>query len=162
MKGLDAKALLDQLEQMYDDLQAALQWFLDHERTDECLRLAISLAPFWMATKRLDEGPAWCDRARASPGGEDSHRRHVLLPGGPPGLLDGRRRARSDPPWSGRDLDGGSGRSPAARRTAHDERMVSTLGLARGAAELNRVRATGRSMRTAEAVRFALGGTAAG
>ncbi|HEY2924644.1 MAG TPA: tetratricopeptide repeat protein, partial [Candidatus Eisenbacteria bacterium] len=74
MKGLDAKALFGQLEQQYGDLLAAMQWFIDQGRTDEARRLATSLAPFWMATKRLDEGSAWFDRTLAPPGGDDAHR----------------------------------------------------------------------------------------
>jgi len=35
--------------------------------------LATLLVPFWMATKRLDEGSAWFDRVPALPGGDDAH-----------------------------------------------------------------------------------------
>lgn len=101
LKGLDAKALFGELEQQYADLLAAMQWFIDQGRTDECLRLATSLAPFWMATKRLEEGSAWFDRTLGSPGGEDAHRGRASLPGGHAGLLDGCRRPRVHAPWPG-------------------------------------------------------------
>src|SRR5207244_3690409 len=74
LQGLDRKALLEQLEERYDDLLAAMRWFLDEERTDEAIRLARSLAGFWMATRRLDEGCEWFGRALGSPGGDDVNR----------------------------------------------------------------------------------------
>jgi len=82
LKGLDAKVLFGQLEQQYGVLLAAMEWFIGQERTDEALRLATSLAPFWMATKRLDEGSAWFDRSLRSPGGEDSLRGQALFQAG--------------------------------------------------------------------------------
>jgi len=82
LKGIDAKAKFDQLEQRHDDLVAAMQWFIDQGRTDEGIRLATSLAPFWMATKRLDEGSAWFDRTLASPGGEDAIRGQAYFQAG--------------------------------------------------------------------------------
>lgn len=63
LRGLEAKAVFDQLDQQYGDLQLAMQWFIEQERADEAFRLASSLAAFWIATKRLDEGSAWFDRA---------------------------------------------------------------------------------------------------
>jgi tetratricopeptide (TPR) repeat protein len=74
LKGLDSKVLFEQLEQRHDDLLAALQWFIDQGKTDDALRLARWLAPFWTATRRLDEGSEWFDRVLASPGGDDGNR----------------------------------------------------------------------------------------
>jgi tetratricopeptide (TPR) repeat protein len=82
LKGLDAKALSGQLEERYGDLLAAMQWFLDQGRSDETIRLAISLADFWSATERLDEGSEWFDRALNSPGGEDVHRGQACFEAG--------------------------------------------------------------------------------
>ena len=50
--------MFGQFEQQYADLLTAMQWFIEHGRTDESLRLASSLVTFWMATKRLAEGLA--------------------------------------------------------------------------------------------------------
>ena len=72
--GLDRKALFEQLEERHERLLAALEWFLDQGRTDDALRLSTSLAPFWTATKRLEEASVWFDRILASPGGEDANR----------------------------------------------------------------------------------------
>jgi non-specific serine/threonine protein kinase len=74
--------VIDQIDRQYDDMQSAIQWFIVEGRTDESLRLTISLVPFWMATKRLDEGSAWLDRALASPGGDDAHRGRALFDAG--------------------------------------------------------------------------------
>lgn len=71
---MDRKALFEQLEDRYGELLSALQWFLDEGRTDEAIRLARSLARFWNATKRLQEGSAWFDRVLGSPGGDDVNR----------------------------------------------------------------------------------------
>jgi hypothetical protein len=57
LRGPDAKAAFEQLDQQYDDLQLAMQWFIEQERADEAFRLASSFTVFWMATKRLDEAP---------------------------------------------------------------------------------------------------------
>src|SRR5438132_7446804 len=58
----------------YTTLFRSLRWFIDERRTDEALRLASSLAPFWMATKRLEEGSEWSDRALASPDGTEDRK----------------------------------------------------------------------------------------
>jgi hypothetical protein len=80
--GLEAKALFGQLDQRYGDLLAAFHWFIAERRTDESLRLAISLVPFWMATKRLDEASLWFERALAMPGGNDAYRGRALFDAG--------------------------------------------------------------------------------
>lgn len=82
LRGPEAKALFDQIAQYYDDMLAAIQWFIAEGRADEGLRLATSLVPFWMATKRLDEGSACLDRVLAAPGGGDAHRGRALFDAG--------------------------------------------------------------------------------
>lgn len=82
LRGLDAKAVFRRLEDQYSDLQRALKWFIDTERANEAFRLATALVPFWMATKRLDEGSAWIDRALTLPGGDDSHRARAYFDAG--------------------------------------------------------------------------------
>jgi tetratricopeptide (TPR) repeat protein len=74
LQGLDRKALFGQLEERYDQLLEAMQWFLDEGRTDEAIRVARSLTSFWMATRRLDEGSEWFERALGSQGGDDVNR----------------------------------------------------------------------------------------
>ncbi len=82
LRGLDLPALLDSLEARYGDLLAAMHWFLDTGRPDDALRIAIALAPFWMATQRLADGCAWFDRALGAPGSTESLRGQALFQAG--------------------------------------------------------------------------------
>jgi non-specific serine/threonine protein kinase len=70
LRGPDAKAALDQLENEHSDLLAALQWFIDNGRTDEALRLVNALSRFWITQQRFDEGALWFDRVLESSDGE--------------------------------------------------------------------------------------------
>jgi MalT-like TPR region len=72
--GLDRKVVFAQLEERYDDLLAAMQWFLDAGRTNEAIRLARSLATFWSATGRVEEGCDWFHRVLGASGGDDLDR----------------------------------------------------------------------------------------
>ena len=70
LRGPDAKAALQQLENSHRELLAAIQWFVDQERADEALRLANALYRFWITQQRFDEGAQWLDLVLGSPGGE--------------------------------------------------------------------------------------------
>jgi tetratricopeptide (TPR) repeat protein len=48
------------VEARYGELRAALDWY---GSTDDAFRLAGALVPFWIATKRIDEGDDWFGRA---------------------------------------------------------------------------------------------------
>ena len=60
-------AAVARLEKLYPDLGAALGWNLEQGRIDEADRLAAALVPFWIATRRIDEGQAWFERAIPEP-----------------------------------------------------------------------------------------------
>jgi non-specific serine/threonine protein kinase len=79
LRGPEAKAIFGQFEQQYDDMLKALQWFINQAHSDESLRLASALVPFWMATKRMAEGSGWFDQVLALPGGGDAHRGRALF-----------------------------------------------------------------------------------
>ena len=79
LTGLDSRAALAGLEQRYPEFLDAMQWFVDAERGDDALRVAGSLVPFWMATKRLAEGDAWFGRLLAIPGGDPARRGRALF-----------------------------------------------------------------------------------
>jgi tetratricopeptide (TPR) repeat protein len=68
--GLESKDHLKALDDRIDELLAAMQRFLDEGRVDEAALLARSLARFWMASGRLEEGREWFDRLLAVPGGD--------------------------------------------------------------------------------------------
>ena len=80
--GPDARASLAQITDAFDDLLAAIQWFVDAGRTDEALRLANALYRFWITQQRFAEGALWFDRALASPGGDEQLRGRALLNAG--------------------------------------------------------------------------------
>jgi tetratricopeptide (TPR) repeat protein len=69
-RGPDAKAAVKTLEDRYDDLLAAIQWFLDRGRTDEAVRVVNALYRFWITKQRFEEGAVWFDRVLASQDGE--------------------------------------------------------------------------------------------
>jgi tetratricopeptide (TPR) repeat protein len=71
LRGLDRTAAFARLEEHYDELTAALEWFVANGSTDEAIRLARALMPFWQSTRRLDEATEWFARALALPGGDD-------------------------------------------------------------------------------------------
>ena len=82
LRGLKSKAVLAELEQQYADLEVAMEWFIENHRSNQAFRLASSLVPFWMATKRLDDGAAWLNRALDLPGGDDVYRGRALFDAG--------------------------------------------------------------------------------
>jgi tetratricopeptide (TPR) repeat protein len=57
------------VEARYHELQEALDWYGATGLPDTALRLASALVSFWIATKRIDEGDAWFDRALSAPQG---------------------------------------------------------------------------------------------
>jgi len=81
-RGPDARQAVDQYENDYDDLITALQWFIDHERTDEALRLANALYRFWITKQRFEEGAEWFDRALGSAGGDERLRGTAFINAG--------------------------------------------------------------------------------
>jgi tetratricopeptide (TPR) repeat protein len=60
-RGEDASAV-ERLERQYSDLREAMDWSLEQGRLDLADRFATALVPFWMATKRIDDGDEWFDR----------------------------------------------------------------------------------------------------
>ena len=63
-----------QIEARYPELLEALDWYLDAGQPDQAFRLATALVPFWMSTKRIDDGDRWFARALAQPAGSAPRR----------------------------------------------------------------------------------------
>ena len=82
IRGPEAKAAVERLETDYDQLLAALRWFLDQGRTDEALRLANALYRFWITQQRFEDGAFWFDRALGAPGGDDHLRGAAFINAG--------------------------------------------------------------------------------
>jgi len=62
------------VEVRYPDMLAALHWYLEAGQPDEGFRLATALVPFWMSTKRIDDGDGWFARALEQPAGSPGRR----------------------------------------------------------------------------------------
>ena len=56
---------MSRLEVLYPDLGQAFAALLADGAREDAARLASALVPFWMATKRLDDGERWLGRATA-------------------------------------------------------------------------------------------------
>src|ERR1043166_3895864 len=82
LKGPDAKAILGQIDRQYEDLQTAMQWFIDQRRTNEGLRLANALYNFWITKQRFDDGAVWFDRILGLEGGDDTLRGTAFIGAG--------------------------------------------------------------------------------
>jgi len=81
-RGPDAKSALERLDSEYEQLLAAIQWFLDHRSADEALRLANALYRFWITKQRFEEGALWFDRALGLPRGDDRLRGNAFINAG--------------------------------------------------------------------------------
>jgi non-specific serine/threonine protein kinase len=78
MRRGENTAGIDQFERRYAEMREALDWYLAEGRADSAFRLSAALVPFWMATKRVDDGDAWFERALATTAGSDSVRARGL------------------------------------------------------------------------------------
>jgi tetratricopeptide (TPR) repeat protein len=56
---------VERFERQYADMREAMTWFLDQGLVDDADRFGTALVPFWMTTKRIDDGDAWFERALA-------------------------------------------------------------------------------------------------
>ena len=62
------------IEARYPDMLEALDWSLEAEHPDTGFRIASALVPFWMSTKRIDDGDRWFARALSQPAGSVDRR----------------------------------------------------------------------------------------
>lgn len=74
----DDATILDEVERVHAEVLGAMRWHLDQGQPDEAYRFASALVPFWMATKRLDEGARWFADAITRPGASDAGRARAL------------------------------------------------------------------------------------
>ncbi|MFL5705422.1 MAG: LuxR C-terminal-related transcriptional regulator, partial [Ktedonobacteraceae bacterium] len=63
LRGAGQIAWLGQAEMEYENIRAALQWFLEHHELEAALRLPIALRQFWFLRGRLSEGRTFLEQA---------------------------------------------------------------------------------------------------
>ena len=66
LRGLQAGAWRDRLQDRTPELETAFAWFLDHDRAGDALAMAIALANLARVSGRLAAGREWLDRAPAA------------------------------------------------------------------------------------------------
>jgi tetratricopeptide (TPR) repeat protein len=57
------ESAVELFERQYADMREAMTWFLDQGQLDQADRFGTAVVPFWMTTKRIDDGDAWFQRA---------------------------------------------------------------------------------------------------
>jgi predicted ATPase/DNA-binding SARP family transcriptional activator len=88
LDGPDQEAWLDLLEADLENIRAGLEWGLAQPGSEQALRLAGSLAPFWQVRGHASLGRRWLNSALAAAGpGADPRLRAIALDGA--GLLAG-------------------------------------------------------------------------
>jgi tetratricopeptide (TPR) repeat protein len=78
MRRGENAAGIERFEERYAQMGEALNWLLAQGQADGAFRLSAALVPFWMATKRVDDGTAWFDRSLATGEGSDAARARAL------------------------------------------------------------------------------------
>jgi non-specific serine/threonine protein kinase len=78
MRGRDDASTIAAVEAEYPAMREAMDWLLDRGDADDAYRLASALVPFWLATKRIDDGDRWFDAALQSPVGGDAARARAM------------------------------------------------------------------------------------
>ena len=73
MRASDSAAI-EAVEARYAEITEAMDWCLGHGRADDAYRFATALVPFWMATKRIDDGDRWFTGALEEPAGSSAGR----------------------------------------------------------------------------------------
>ena len=74
LRGAQGVPWRRRLDAELDNLQAALDWFVDHDQPDEANRLAAGISWLWFIHADHYEGVRWLDRALSSGGGSPSVR----------------------------------------------------------------------------------------
>lgn len=78
MRRQEGATAMERFERRYADIRGAMDWCLAHGRVGEADAFASALVPFWMATKRLDDGREWFARALGEGATEEPTRARAL------------------------------------------------------------------------------------
>ncbi len=136
LRASDDASAQEDVEGQYAELLRAMDWFVGENRPDEAFRIASVLVPFWVATKRIDDGDRWFLAVTAAKG---QHERAATLAGIAEKLL---HRAGGEWPPDERAQFAGT---------------LATLAGAPATAGVEERRAKGRAMPLDEAVAYAAG-----
>ena len=79
LRGLASKVAFKEFSEQYGNFRDAMSAFLENNCLNEAFRFGTTLVPFWMGTKRLDEGLAFLETMLAVPGGDDALRGRVCF-----------------------------------------------------------------------------------
>ena len=78
MRAADDASARTEVEARYPELLEAMDWYSAEGQPDEAYRIASALVPFWMTTKRIDDGARWLAEALRRPGGTQVRRARAL------------------------------------------------------------------------------------
>lgn len=78
------------VEDRYPAMREALDWCLASGQPETAYRLASALVPFWVSTRRIDDGDAWFERALGTVAGSPATRARALYDHGYLVLWSGR------------------------------------------------------------------------
>ena len=78
MRALGDVSARQEVETRYPELLDAMSWYLAEAQPDEAFRVASALVPFWMTTKRIDDGDRWFTAALRRPAGTEARRARAL------------------------------------------------------------------------------------
>lgn len=78
MRRGENAAGVEAFEASYAEMREALDWLLNGGRADDAFRLSAAMTQFWMASKRVDEGMTWLERALDTGQGTDAGRARGL------------------------------------------------------------------------------------
>lgn len=78
LRGGDDASAVERYEQQYADMREASTWFLDQGRFAEADRFATALVPFWISTKRIDDGDDWFRQALGDAARTDTARARAV------------------------------------------------------------------------------------
>ena len=78
MRAVSDASARAEVEARYPELLDAMSWYLAESQPDEAFRIASALVPFWMTTKRIEDGDHWFTEALRRPAGTEAGRARAL------------------------------------------------------------------------------------
>ena len=89
LRGSDQKEGLDRLEAEHANIRVALRWAIDHNKSEQSLRLSHALSRFWETRGYLTEGRTWLGQVLQLNTSTSTHKAEAILDLGWLALLQG-------------------------------------------------------------------------